>query len=123
MTLASSALKEVSQLYRDALEASREETRAAFQRYLADMERFDSVFRTDAEAVSAKIEHSFALIRELIQAGEHELAATMHRTVIRDTSLTRVLIDYHRQVTGAKPAAPRQIDAPPGGAGGGEADA
>jgi hypothetical protein len=111
--LASAAFKEVAQLYREGQEAQREQTRAAFSRYLADMERFDTVFRTDAEALNAQVEKSFVLIRELIAAGEYELAATLHRTVIRDTSLTRALIDYHRQVTAANASSPPRIEAGP----------
>lgn len=101
--------RQVAGLYAQFIEAKREETRLRFQRYVEDMARFEKVFAADAEVTALKIKESFALMRELLAQGEHDLAAALHQTVIRDTSLTRLLIEYHRQVTGA--AASRDAEA------------
>lgn len=96
--------KQIPQMYHAFIEAKREETRLAFQRYVEDMARFEKVYRTDAEAMTLKINESFKLIREVLALGDRDLAEALHRTVLQDTSLVKLLIDYHRQVTGRSAA-------------------
>jgi hypothetical protein len=94
------AARQIPKMYHAFIEAKREETRLAFQRYVEDMARFEQVYQADAAAMTLKINESFKLIREVLNQGDRELAELLHRTVLQDTSLTKLLIDYHRQVTG-----------------------